>query len=102
MDSQITGVLVKNDSDNVINVPRRLQLDSITEINYKSCFQADVSSDIATTPPKKAAVLVASVATFNQTKAKAPPMPSKAPSAPSRAPYRPSKAPKACSTTSEA
>ena len=102
VDSQITGVLVRNESDNAINVPRRLRLGSIAEINYESCFQADISPDIATTPPKKATALVAAVDAFK--KLGAPHMPSRAPPRPfealppSGAPPMPSGAPKAFST----
>ena len=86
VDSHVAGVLVRNDSDNAINVPRRLRLGSIAEINYESCFQADVSSNAATTPPRKVAALAAAVDAFAQLQAGAPYRSSGVPHMPSRVP----------------
>lgn len=54
VDSKMTGILARNDSDHQVEIPRKLRLGAVTEIDYENCFQADLSPEYASTaPPKK-------------------------------------------------
>ena len=53
IDSKITGILVRNDSDRQVEIPRRLHLSVVTEINYENYFQADLSPEYAFTASSK-------------------------------------------------
>lgn len=54
VDSKMTGILARNDSDHQVEIPRKLRLGVVTEINYENCFQADLGPEYASTaPPKK-------------------------------------------------
>ena len=53
IDSKITEILVRNDSDHQVEIPRKLRLGVVTEINYENCFQADLGSEYASTVPSK-------------------------------------------------
>ena len=44
MNSRIAGVLVKNETDNVIQIPKRLRLDMLCEVDYKNVFFAEAKN----------------------------------------------------------
>lgn len=52
LDVNTSKILVKNETDNTIKVPRRYRLGQISEVDCDNCFQiADI--DLAVRPPKK-------------------------------------------------
>ena len=54
VDSRVTAILARNDSDHQIEIPRRSRLGAITEFGYENCFQVNLSHEYASTkPPKK-------------------------------------------------
>ena len=52
VDYDITAVLAKNDSDYPIQIPYRLRLSSVVELDYENCFQINMEPELAKTPPK--------------------------------------------------
>ena len=44
MDSRIADVLVKNEIDNIIQIPKRLRLDMLCEIDYENMFFAEAKN----------------------------------------------------------
>lgn len=54
VDSGISTVLARNDSDRQIKIPQKLRLGAVTKLTYKNCFQTDLSHEYAATfPPKE-------------------------------------------------
>ena len=52
VDYKMSGVLVRNDSDSPVQVPRTARLGNVSEIDYDNCFQADVDTDFAAVPSR--------------------------------------------------
>ena len=51
LDHTSSKILVRNDAERSIQIPRRHRLDSITEIPFENCFATSVDHDAASTPP---------------------------------------------------
>ena len=72
VDHTMTGVLAKNTTKLPIQVPKKLRLGDVFELEYKNCFQASVEPDFAMTHPKRVppvveAPLALSMPTFPNT-----------------------------------
>ena len=52
VDHIMTGVLVRNEIDSLIQVSRKLKLGNVLEMDYEKCFQASIEPDFAMTIPK--------------------------------------------------
>ncbi len=53
VDHEMTGVLARNESEHPVQIPKRFCLGSVTEMEYENCFQVELSTEMAMTPPRR-------------------------------------------------
>lgn len=53
IDHEIIGVLARNESEYLVQIPKQFYLGAVTEMEYENCFQVELSTKIAITPPKR-------------------------------------------------
>lgn len=51
VDYTLSGVLARNETDSPIQVPRKLRLGNVLEMEYENCFQTSIEADFATVRP---------------------------------------------------
>ena len=52
VDHGMSSILVRNDSNSPVQIPKKTRLGNVTEIDYDNCFQAEVDTDYAAVPSK--------------------------------------------------